>query len=75
MPHHLQHNPVSSVLFISVNDAVVVIIRLMGSVMMCRVVLTYELANLRRAVEGIERKTSVEDADAIADNGEYSRSG
>lgn len=38
--------------------------------MMCRVVLTYELANLRRAVEGIERKTSVEDADAIAGNGE-----
>ncbi|KAH9203793.1 hypothetical protein DL95DRAFT_320704, partial [Leptodontidium sp. 2 PMI_412] len=69
---HIVYNTIlfSSVLFISVNNAVVVIIRLMGSVMMCRVVLTYELANLRRAVKGIERKTSVEDADATADNGE-----
>jgi hypothetical protein len=55
----------SSVLFIAVDDALVVVSRLMASVMICRVVLTYELANLPRVVEGVKRKTSVENADAI----------
>lgn len=60
----------SSILFVGIDDALVIITRLMASVMICRVVLTYELANLRRVVEEIERKTSVKNADATAKNEE-----
>jgi hypothetical protein len=41
----------SSLLFISVNDSLVMIARLMASVIVCRIVLTYELTVLRKAVE------------------------
>ena len=59
----------SSSLFILVNDAIIIIVRLIASVMMCRIVLTYELVNLRRVVKGIERKTAVDDTDEIAEKG------
>lgn len=54
-PQSWQESCFSSVLFISVDDAVVVVAGLMASVMMCRVILTYELAKLRRVVERIKR--------------------
>ncbi|KAF2174724.1 hypothetical protein K469DRAFT_704846 [Zopfia rhizophila CBS 207.26] len=65
----------SSMLFISAEDAVIIIFRLMASVMICRIVLTYELANLRRVVKGIERKTIVEDTDATVEKGGAERQG
>jgi hypothetical protein len=40
----------SSILFCSVNDALIILGWLMGSVIACRVILTYELAILQKAV-------------------------
>jgi hypothetical protein len=66
----------SSMLFISLNDAVTVIVRLMASVMICRIFLSYELVNLRKIVKGIiEKKTVVEDTDGAAERGMAERQG
>lgn len=46
----------SSMLFISVNDGIIVIVRLMASVIVCRIILAYELAILQRALE-VEKRT------------------
>lgn len=58
----------SSLLFVGPNDAMTVVARYMGSVIVCRVVLMYELSGLRdakkRADEGIvygQTHTTVED--------------
>ena len=58
----------SGILFIGVNDAKFVVFRLVASVMICRAILTYELANLHRIVEVIERKPDEKDADAMSDS-------
>jgi len=50
----------SSMLFISITDTLIIIGRLLASVTLCRIVLTYELASLRRVVKRIERQ-AVED--------------
>lgn len=55
----------SGVLFVSIDDSIVIVVRLMASVMMCRFILTYELVNLRRIVDGIDIKTSIENANTI----------
>jgi hypothetical protein len=41
----------SSMLFVSIDDGCIIIISLMASVIVCRVILTYELAVLREKVE------------------------
>ena len=44
----------SSMLFVSIDDGCIIIVRLMASVVVCRVILTYELAILRGKVEVTE---------------------
>jgi hypothetical protein len=59
----------SSMLFISVTDGLIVIFQLIGGVMMCRIVLAYELVNFRRVIKGIERKPTVMDTKPTAEQG------
>ena len=41
----------SGALYISTNDAVMVILRFFGSAMLCRIVLNFEMAGMRRTVD------------------------
>jgi hypothetical protein len=56
----------SSMLFISVLDAISVIGRLMASVIVCRIVLSYELVNLQSIVKKVKKEKVTDDSDATA---------
>ncbi|KAF1810847.1 hypothetical protein P152DRAFT_460138 [Eremomyces bilateralis CBS 781.70] len=65
----------SSMLFISVEDAISVIARLMGSVIVCRIVLSYELVNLQSIVKEIKKERIADITDATAEREMEERQG